>query len=74
VQCNTQHGILKDFDTHFTEKGNYTATENFKNAVMRMNDIPPSEEFANEYLQQAKEFVEFAKIFREQIILVEKEA
>ena len=74
VQCNTQQGILKDFDTHFTEKGNYTATENFKTAVMRMNDIPPSEEFANEYLQQAKEFVEFAKIFREQIILVEKEA
>ena len=21
VQCNTQHGILKDFDNHFTEKG-----------------------------------------------------
>src|SRR5262249_21352711 len=21
VQCNTQHGILKDFDTHFVQKG-----------------------------------------------------
>ena len=29
VQCNTQHGILKDFDTHFTEKGIYTATGKF---------------------------------------------
>src|SRR6185295_14049213 len=61
VQCNTQHGILKDFDAHFTEKGNYTSTESFKTSVMRMNDVPASEEFAHEYLQQAKEFVEFAK-------------
>ncbi|HEY6504669.1 MAG TPA: HEPN domain-containing protein [Chitinophagaceae bacterium] len=74
VQCNTQHGILKDFDTHFTEKGAYTVTENFKTTVMRMNDTTPSEAFANEYLQQAKEFIEFAKVFREQAVLAEKEA
>jgi sulfite reductase (ferredoxin) len=71
VQCNTQHGILKDFDTHFTEKGIYNS-ESFKVAVMRMNDVPPSEEFAKKYLQQAKEFVEFAKQWREQAVLVEK--
>ena len=71
VQCNTQHGILKDFDTHFTDKGLYPAG-NFKTTVMRMNDVPPSEEFANEYLLQAKEFIEFAKVFREQSVLAEK--
>ena len=71
VQCNTQHGILKDFDTHFTDKGLYPAG-NFKTAVMRMNDVAPSEEFANEYLLQAKEFIEFAKVFREQSVLAEK--
>jgi sulfite reductase (ferredoxin) len=70
VQCNTQHGILKDFDIHFTEKGLYH--ENFKAAVLRMNDAAPSEAFAKEYLQQAKEFVEFAKTFREQSVLAEK--
>jgi sulfite reductase (ferredoxin) len=73
VQCNTQHGILKDFDTHFTGKGLYTQSESFKTVVLRMNDAAPSEEFANGYLQQAKEFIEFAKIFREQTILAEKE-
>ena len=71
VQCNTQHGILKDFDTHFTDKGLYPAG-NFRTTVMRMNDVPPSEEFANEYLLQAKEFIEFAKVFREQSVLAEK--
>jgi len=71
VQCNTQHGILKDFDTHFSDKALYP-TGSFKTAVMRMNDVPPSEEFAKEYLQQAKEFIEFAKVFREQSVLAEK--
>ena len=71
VQCNTQHGILKDFDTHFTEKGLY-ADGNFKASVMAMNDVPPSENFANEYLQQAKKFIEFAKDFREQAVIAEK--
>ena len=69
VQCNTQHGILKDFDTHFSDKGLYPAGS-FKTAVMRMNDAQPSEEFAKEYLQQAKEFIEFAKTFREQAVLL----
>jgi sulfite reductase (ferredoxin) len=70
VQCNTQHGIIKDFDIHFTEKNLYLS--NFKTAVMRMNDAAPSEEFANEYLQQAKAFIEFARAFREQAVLTEK--
>lgn len=74
VQCNTQHGILKDFDTHFVQKGLYTDVPNFKDAVMRMNDAEPSEAFAREYLQQSKEFALFAKNYREQAILAEKVA
>jgi len=70
VQCNTQHGILKDFDTHFSDKGLYIPGS-FKTTVMYMNDVPPSETFANEYLQQAKKFIEFAKVFREQTLLAE---
>jgi sulfite reductase (ferredoxin) len=71
VQCNTQHGILKDFDTHFTEKELYP-NGSFKSAVMRMNDVAPSEEFAKEYFTQAKDFIEFARAFREQAVLIEK--
>ena len=73
VQCNTQHGILKDFDTHFTQQGLYTTTGSFKEAVMQINQVEPSEEFALGYLQQAKDFVAFAKQYREQAVLVEKE-
>ena len=72
LQCNTQHGILKDFDTHFVQKGLYNETESFKEAVLKMNNTEPSEEFGRAYLQQAKEFILFAKRFREQTVLNEK--
>jgi sulfite reductase (ferredoxin) len=72
VQCNTQHGILNDFDKTFTQGGLYTAAESFKAQVLRMNDTAPSETFANEYLQQSKDFSAYAKSLREEMVLEEK--
>jgi sulfite reductase (ferredoxin) len=74
VQCNTQAGILKDFDTHFTQNNLYTESDSFKETVLQMNNSAPSEEFAISYLRKAKDFIEFAKQFRERIVLTEKEA
>ncbi len=73
VQCNTQAGILKDFDIHFTQQGLYTESNSFKEAVLQMNKVEPSEEFAIAYLQKAKDFVAFAKLYRERAILAEKQ-
>jgi sulfite reductase (ferredoxin) len=72
VQCNTQAGILKDFDIHFTQTGLYTDSNSLKETVLQMNDSEPTEEFANSYLQQARNFVAYAKNFREQLVLNEK--
>jgi sulfite reductase (ferredoxin) len=72
VQCNTQAGILKDFDNHFTQKGLYTKSNNFRETVLQMNEVEPSEEFALRYLETAKEFVEFAKLYRAKMVLAEK--
>ena len=74
VQCNTQAGILKDFDLHFIQKGLFTEFGSFRDTVLQMNEVDPSEEFAISYLQQAKDFVAHAKEYREQAILAEKEA
>jgi sulfite reductase (ferredoxin) len=71
VQCNTQHGILNDFDKHFTANGFYTVTESFKTNVLRMNDAEPTEAFAKEYLQQAVDFKNYAKQLREKLIAEE---
>ncbi len=74
VQCNTQHGILNDFDKNVTAAGLYNIAPSFKDYVMRMNEAEPSEKFATEYLQQAKDFIGFSKQFREQLVLEEKKA
>jgi sulfite reductase (ferredoxin) len=66
VQCNTQAGILKDFDTHFTDKGLYRGTASFKELVLQINKNEPSAVFAASYLQQAKTFVEYAKAYKEE--------
>ena len=57
VQCNTQNGILNDFDKHVTETGLYTRFASFRAAVLRMKEETPSESFALEYLQQARDVV-----------------
>jgi sulfite reductase (ferredoxin) len=72
VQCNTQHGILNDFDKHFTTEGSYNDSENFKASVLRMNDAEPTALFAQEYLQQATDFITYAKNLREELVLSEK--
>lgn len=72
VQCNTQAGILKDFDTHFIQKGLCAIYSSFKETVLRMNETEPSEEFALSYLQQAKDFIVFARQWREQAVLSER--
>ncbi len=68
VQCNTQTGILKDFDAHFTEKGLYSGTDSFKELVLQINKNEPSAEFAVSYLQQAKDFVTYAKAYKEEAV------
>lgn len=74
VQCNTQHGILNDFDKYFTAKGIYTASNSFKETVLEINKNEPSEEFALNYFQQAKSFAAFASQHREQVVLAENVA
>ena len=65
VQCNTQVGILKDFDTHFTAKELYNDNVSFRDLVLQINQNEPTEQFAETYLQDAKKFIEFASALRD---------
>jgi sulfite reductase (ferredoxin) len=69
VQCNTQLGILKDFDTHLTAKGLYNDNVSFRDLVLQINQNEPTEQFAKTYLQEAKTFIEFASAFKGSVIL-----
>ncbi len=69
VQCNTQAGILKDFDTHFTAKGLYTNHTSFKELVLQINQNEPTEHFAKTYLEEAKKFIDFAGTYKGSVVV-----
>jgi len=58
VACNSQHGIMKDFDTHFVETGEIAIEGgSFKELVLQINKNEPTEEFAKEYIAKAASFI-----------------
>lgn len=63
VNCNTQHGIIADFDKHFVETGRFKI-ESFKTLVLQINQHEPTENFAKQYYQQAKAFYDRAQEYR----------
>jgi sulfite reductase (ferredoxin) len=65
VMCNTQSGIINDFDKHFVSKGLFAFEPDFKTYVLRINENEPTKQFAEKYLNDAKQFVETAKKYRE---------
>ena len=69
VQCNTQLGILNDFDKHFTANSLYSESSSFKTDVMRMNENEPTETFASDYLEQAKDFISYAEAYRKAVVV-----
>jgi len=58
VNCNTQIGIINDFEEHFVKKGLFQVPGgSFAEYVLKMNKFEPSKEFAQQYLKEATEFV-----------------
>lgn len=64
VNCNTQHGIINDFDKHFVETGKLPVEGTFRALVLQINQHEPTESFAKQYFQQAKAFYDRAQQYR----------
>lgn len=58
VTCNTHFGIIRDFDKHFVESGEFSfGGVSFSDFVLRINKNEPSAEFLNVYFNDAKNFL-----------------
>ena len=66
VRCNTQAGIIQDFDKTFVETGKLQFEGTFTEMVLRMRSNKPTPEFALSYFAQAKSFLKTIKSFREE--------
>jgi sulfite reductase (ferredoxin) len=57
INCNTQHGIISDFDKHAVQTGLVPLSGDFKTLVMQINANEPGEAFARKYLGEATDFL-----------------
>jgi len=72
VSCNTQQGIIADFEKHFVETGIFE--NGFKSKVMQINQHEPTKDFAISYLESATQFLLKVKQVREEQIVADQTA
>ncbi|MBV7532928.1 nitrite reductase [Chitinophaga sp. sic0106] len=66
IACNTQIGILNDFEKNFIATGQFNFEGDFKTVVLQINGNEPTETFARAYYKQAADFYQAAQAFRVQ--------
>ncbi len=64
VHVNTQHGVINDFDKTFVESGLIKLKGEFKELILQINKHEPSIEFAEYYFNQAEQFLNTVKVYR----------
>jgi sulfite reductase (ferredoxin) len=69
VKCNTQQGIIDDFDSIKADKFSFFKGDSFKDFILRINKYKPNKEFGEAYYIELKSFVEQAKELRNQLQL-----
>lgn len=72
VSCNTQHGIISDFQKTFVETGELKLRADFPEIVFQMKKFEPTEAFAVDYFNEAKEFLQTIQEFRNKQMEAEK--
>lgn len=75
VNCNTQIGIINDFNEHFITKGSFTVPEgDFSSHVLKMSRTEPTAEFAEQFIGEAKGFLEKVINYRKEQVAANKTA
>ena len=62
--CNTQIGIINDFETAFVESNKLLFDGSFSETVLSINKYEPTPTFGQEYVEKASAFLESVKTYR----------
>lgn len=57
IRCNSQHGILTDFDTHLGADFGYSVQNSFSEFILSINKEKASESFAHQYVGEIEELL-----------------
>lgn len=64
ISCNTQIGIIKDFDEHFVTSSKIGIEGSFEDFVLKINKNKPEQPFVSKYYEEARAFIELVKQYR----------
>jgi sulfite reductase (ferredoxin) len=68
VHCNTQTGIISDFDKNFENKFLFEGYENFTDFILQINKNEPAEVFAIDYNIRMRNFLNEAIKYRSTLL------
>lgn len=57
VNSSTQVGVIREFDNHYVETGEFNLPTNFSDLVLQINKNEPTAEFAQKYFEEANQFL-----------------
>jgi sulfite reductase (ferredoxin) len=64
VACNTQIGMIQDFQKHLVDSGKFNFGGSFEKYVLQISEVNVTETFAREYIQQVGNFIQTIKEYR----------
>jgi sulfite reductase (ferredoxin) len=64
VRPSTQIQVMRDFQKHYVDTGDFTFDTSFTDFVLRINKDEPTESFANQFLKDSLKFLEDVQVFR----------
>ncbi|WP_179319092.1 HEPN domain-containing protein [Winogradskyella helgolandensis] len=69
ISTNTQAGIISQFDELFVESKKIELGTSFSDLIYQIKVFPPTEDFANNYINAAQQFLKSVRAFREEQIV-----
>ncbi|MCZ4244371.1 HEPN domain-containing protein [Pedobacter punctiformis] len=69
INSSTQVGVIREFDNHYVESGEFSLKTSFSDLVLQINKNEPSAEFAQQYFEDANQFLNQIKAKRAVIAL-----
>jgi len=64
ISCNTQIGIINDFEDHFLQSGKFDYEGDFTKNVLALKQNNPTHDFSKEYIAKAGQFVQQTIAYR----------
>ncbi|SDS86186.1 sulfite reductase (ferredoxin) [Mucilaginibacter mallensis] len=68
ISSSTQAGIIREFDAHYVDKGEFAIDGSFSDLILQINKNEPSHEFAAKYKAAAEEFLGASKVKRGELV------